>query len=590
MFRGRYLAMLLALLLFSSWGLAQAGAARHRRANAESAARPTLKGILEPVNYSADVNLTDVFFVNAETGWVSGEHATILKTTDGGAHWKAQVGGDPNGPEKPIGQLRFLDARHGWALTDDSPQRLLSTLDGENWDQIAQGLAPGSGFIDYAFTSVSHGLALGGNMGGFFITNDGGRHWQNVGPCQITVSIQGLPQTQTCYPLKLQMLSSTSGLAFTTWRSPDAPNAITLAIFRTDNGGQSWSYVVPAFHEGGNVDIFFTDLNHGVAAFDHKTYITADGGRNWRALLSGGITLDSGGPVRFADPEVGWALGHSTANRDAFRICFTNDGGQHWQNSPDVPFPGNIFSKVNFSFPRRDRAYIVGSHGMIYRYRVVPASYVAANALPAPLMPGFDTTALTAATTRISSDVQKLRAQLAAAGGTANSAAPSDTAAPPVNPATAQVPAPDAAAFGGGFVQDVDSSPPSPQLQSCCAASLQNLQSDLTSFNQVAPVMTTRYRSLNLAIAGLQLVSSLASQARSMAQTFGSLKHASSLQAATALLQQLSAALSSTQQAATTGFQDPGGWYAAGGASANAGQGGFQQDVGPGGVAQPPHP
>lgn len=574
----------------SSQSFAQHRSAQHRPSRAVSAETSGYKGILEPVNYPKDINLTDVFFVNANTGWVSGEHATILKTTDGGTHWAAQVGGDPNGPEKPIGQLRFLDARHGWALTDDSPQRLLSTLDGENWDQIGQGLAPGSTFIDYAFTSVSHGLALGGNMGGFFVTNDGGRHWQNVGPCQITVSIQGLPQSQTCYPLKLQMLSSASGLAFTTWRSPDAPNATSLAIFRTDNGGQSWTYVVPAFHEGGNVDIFFTDLNHGVAAFEHKTYITADGGRNWHALLSGGITLDSGGLVRFADPEVGWALGHSTANRDAFRICFTNDGGQHWQNSLDVPFPGNIFSKVNFSFPRRDRAYIVGSHGMIYRYRVVPASFAAANALPAPLMPGFDTAPLTEAATRISSDVQKLRAQLAAAGGTANSAAVSDAAPPPANPMSAHGLGPDAAAFGGGFVQDVDSSPASPQLQSCCAASLQNLQSDLTSFNQVAPIMSTRYRSLNLAIAGLQLVSSLASQARSMAQSFRSLKHASSVEAATALLQQLSTALSSTQQAATTGFQDPGGWYAADGAAAPATQGGFQQDVGPGGVVQPPHP
>src|SRR5207237_8394069 len=34
------------------------------------------KGILEPVNYGQDINLTDVFFVSPDVGWVSGEHAT----------------------------------------------------------------------------------------------------------------------------------------------------------------------------------------------------------------------------------------------------------------------------------------------------------------------------------------------------------------------------------------------------------------------------------------------------------------------------------------------------------------------------------
>src|SRR6185312_11897588 len=161
------------------------------------------------------------------------------------------------------------------------------TLDGENWEQIGEAPVGAHSFVDYAFTSVRHGVMLGGNNGGFFVTNDGGRHWQNVGPCQITVRLQGLAQRQDCYPLKLQMFSSSSGLAITSWRSPEAPNATTFAIFRTGNGGQSWDYVVPSFHNGGNLDIFFTDLNHGVAVFDDRTYVTADGGRNWHALLSG---------------------------------------------------------------------------------------------------------------------------------------------------------------------------------------------------------------------------------------------------------------------------------------------------------------
>src|SRR5690348_2943741 len=105
--------------VLSGVGFAQVAARRPRApANTLPVANQGQKGIFEPVNYGQDITLTDVFFVSPDVGWVSGEHATILKTTDGGAHWTAQVGGDPSNGDKPIGQLRFLDARHGWAVTD----------------------------------------------------------------------------------------------------------------------------------------------------------------------------------------------------------------------------------------------------------------------------------------------------------------------------------------------------------------------------------------------------------------------------------------------------------------------------------------
>jgi hypothetical protein len=40
-----------------------------------------------------------------------------------------------------------------------------------------------------------------------------------------------------------------------------------------------------------------------------------------------------------------------------------------------------------FSLPTRDRAYVVGDHGMIYRCRIVPIEYTAAGTLDAPAMP-----------------------------------------------------------------------------------------------------------------------------------------------------------------------------------------------------------
>jgi photosystem II stability/assembly factor-like uncharacterized protein len=351
------------------------------------------KGIFEPRNYPKDVNLTDAFFTSIDEGWVSGEHATILHTTDGGATWTSQVGGDPTRNEHPIRKLRFLDGKRGWAVEDD-PERLLRTRDGQNWEQVSGSFPPGTPVVDYAFTSETHGILLGGNGDAFYISNDGGGHWQSVGPCQLSVTVQGLAQTEGCHFIKLQMLSPRSGYALAQWSSPEAPNATSIAVFRTDNEGEHWSYVVPELRDCCGPDSFFTNMNHGILLFNNgKTYITADGGKNWHSLLSAAVELTSGGqapPLRFADPEVGWALGHSPVNRDAYRVSFSTDGGQHWRASGDIAFPDGVLADLKFNFPRRDRAYVIGPHGMIYRYRVVPRSYTATNALPGPLMPAFE--------------------------------------------------------------------------------------------------------------------------------------------------------------------------------------------------------
>jgi hypothetical protein len=53
----------------------------------------------------------------------------------------------------------------------------------------------------------------------------------------------------------------------------------------------------------------------------------------------------------------------------------------HW-NSREISF----WVEVNaWSLPQRDRDYVVGHHGMVYRYRIVPADYTSKGILPAPM-------------------------------------------------------------------------------------------------------------------------------------------------------------------------------------------------------------
>jgi photosystem II stability/assembly factor-like uncharacterized protein len=87
------------------------------------------------------------------------------------------------------------------------------------------------------------------------------------------------------------------------------------------------------------------------------------------------------GAIKFPDREVGWIF-------DGQKLTFTTDGGKRW-NSRSFRFPASVKA---YSFPTRQRAYVVGDHGMVYRYRVVPIDYAGKNIIDVPMMPAASTT------------------------------------------------------------------------------------------------------------------------------------------------------------------------------------------------------
>jgi len=123
--------------------------------------------------------------------------------------------------------------------------------------------------------------------------------------------------------------------------------------------------------------MFFTGEQTGfVTSSEKKLYATADGGNTWK-----GVVATPGEYLRFADPVTGWSFGRE-------HLAFSTNGGGRWSSRPHR-FPAPV---RGLSFPRRDRAFVVGDHGMIMRYRVLsPAEKTASGAVVAPAMGPYAT-------------------------------------------------------------------------------------------------------------------------------------------------------------------------------------------------------
>jgi photosystem II stability/assembly factor-like uncharacterized protein len=326
---------------------------------------PKLKAIWEPVNYGEDLELTDVYFASPLEGWVTGAAGTILHTSDGGKTWKAQLGGDPKAADRPISQLRFIDATHGFAAqsTGVGDHNLLRTSDGQTWDQpgkVAQHRA------DYRFVSPTTGFVTDGQK--ILRSQDTGKTWQPVYDCKIKTEVQGLTRDVACNPSKLAFPSANIGYAVTQGVGPNG-----LVIAKTENGGTTWTaqLILPG-EDAREGALTFIDQKIGILRAGAKMFRSTDGGGTW----TGAIGEIGGKPdVKFADSAVGWAIAYQT-------MSYTTDGGAKW-TARKIAFPAAVNA---FTFAGKDDGYVVGGHGMVYRYHVVPSDYMAKGMLDAPMM------------------------------------------------------------------------------------------------------------------------------------------------------------------------------------------------------------
>lgn len=268
--------------------------------------------------------LTQVKFIDAQTGWVSGIKGVMLHTKDGGKTWTRQN----TGTEDHLLAVSFVDAEYGWAVGDFST--ILHTTDGgrswtrqvyereipEDFDEFALD-ATDLIYTNVFFTDRENGWIIG-EAGTILHTENGGADWRAVVPDYFE-EIEAEEDD-----LGFDMPNPTLfGIHFNN-RMEGWLCGLDSLIFHTTDGGETWN--VTQKEELQPLLNIFVKEDRGWAVGDQGTYyLSRDGGNTWTFMEEAIKTKLSFSNVYFSSPMNGWIVGASGT------IVRTVDGGETWQ-------------------------------------------------------------------------------------------------------------------------------------------------------------------------------------------------------------------------------------------------------------------
>ena len=272
-------------------------------------------------------SFSDVFFVDAQHGWIVGRNATILHTTDGGATWKQQ----PLPLEVELKKIRFINPRVGWTVGDNGT--VLKTTDGgQTW--MKKNTGTGTALLAVSFVDKDHGWASGD--GGLIIgTVNGGTTWAK----------QAIDTNNTI-----------EGIHFVTPEIGWAAGGGGTLLYTTD-GGQKWDFQTSATVNTLDALYMLNDKVGWSVGAGGAVVATVDG-KKW-ALQESRVPHSNGMPepiwdVHFADQNVGIAAAEFGV------ILRTKDGGATWTPHETRPVAARL-QGVHMISPTE--AWIVGDKG-----------------------------------------------------------------------------------------------------------------------------------------------------------------------------------------------------------------------------------
>ncbi len=277
------------------------------------------------------VNVNDILFKDANTGFLAGESNYFAYTVNGGANWTQAI--TPNTPEG-MSQLQIVGSNVNVLGSYNSYYR--TTNLGVTWDSVYFN-DPTNPYQPYPFYMNSFDIngndaIVVGYNGKINISNDAGASWRNknysVGNNMYTfASIYAQPGTGKV------------------WAGGDAG-----LILYSSNRGTNWT-VQQTSASQTFFDINMKNANTGYAAGGNLfssvgfCYKTTNSGSNWVALPipSPGTPVYN---VDFVNETTGWISGGFPFGSPPV-VAKTTNGGATWVNQSTTPVINNVMSDLD---------------------------------------------------------------------------------------------------------------------------------------------------------------------------------------------------------------------------------------------------
>lgn len=304
-------------------------------------------------DYSYPV-MSDVYFLNANTGWFVGMFGDVRKTVDGGLTWT----------KLPVPSLTDFDTLNAvYFLTEEigfvgkSTNKIFKTTDGgANWSVINVNAGNGYTLYEIYFHDMNRGWILSStsSAGQVIGTTDGGVTW-TLDLNHTAGDLEDMSFFGNSNGIvvgggvgKVDLFYTTNGINWTKAPAPTLPAGYTRTDIRSVYMvNQSTAYAV--------------GWGSTVGAQPSIHIKSTDGGATWQYLpqLDQNKTYDNLWAVYFKDVNNGIAVGGATRGSVALR---TNDGGTNW-----IPIEIPCGVSLNKIFGFGDNLLVSGSGGVVFK-------------------------------------------------------------------------------------------------------------------------------------------------------------------------------------------------------------------------------